>query len=104
MTKPNQLNRAKAVLPPGTDLNLATEGFKNFGQFNAAVNASLNHSGIDFADLKAAMTGITLTGEPTNQPILSLGQALQQYKGVTNLESTSTSNTTTAAPKQGRSR
>ena len=79
MSKPNQLARLKAVLPAGTDLNDATAGFKNFGQLNAAVNASRN-LGIDFADLKAAMTGTTLAGDPTNQPTLSLGQAIQQYK------------------------
>jgi hypothetical protein len=79
MSKPNQLARLKAVLPAGTDLNDATAGFKNFGQVNAAVNASRN-LGIDFADLKAAMTGTTLAGEPTNKPTLSLGQAIQQYK------------------------
>ena len=79
MSKPNQLARLKSVLPAGTDLNDATAGFKNFGQLNAAVNASRN-LGIDFADLKAAMTGTTLAGEPTNQRTLSLGQAIQQYK------------------------
>lgn len=79
MGKPNQLAKAKAVIGD-TDINLATDGFKNFGQFNAAVNASQN-LGIDFADLKAAMTGITLEGEKTNQPTKSLGQAIQQYRG-----------------------
>jgi hypothetical protein len=77
--KPNQLARAKAVLPAGTDLNDATAGFKNFGQFNAAVNAS-DRLGIEFADLKAAMTGMTLEGEPTNEPTKSLGQAIKQLK------------------------
>ena len=79
MGKPNQLAKAKAVIGD-TDINLATDGFKNFGQFNAAVNASQN-LGIEFADLKAAMTGITLEGEPTNKPTKSLGQAIQQYRG-----------------------
>jgi hypothetical protein len=79
VSKKNQLAKAQAILPPGTDLNDATAGFKNFGQFNAAVNVSTN-LGIDFADLKAAMTGITLDGEPTNQPTKSLGQAIQQFK------------------------
>jgi hypothetical protein len=78
-TKPNQLARAQAVLPPGTDLNAATAGFKNFGQFNAAVNVS-NNLGIPFADLKAAMTGITLAGDPTGEPTLSLGRAIQQLR------------------------
>ena len=78
MGKPNQLAKAKAVIGD-TDINLATDGFKNFGQFNAAVNASQN-LGIEFADLKAAMTGITIEGEKTNQPTKSLGQAIKQYK------------------------
>jgi hypothetical protein len=80
MTKPNQLAKLEAVLPPGTDINDATAGFKNFGQLNAAVNASQNLD-IEFADLKAAMTGITLEGEKTNQPTKSLGQAIKQYRG-----------------------
>jgi hypothetical protein len=78
MGKPNQLAKAKAVIGD-TDINLATDGFRNFGQFNAAVNASQN-LGIDFANLKAAMTGITLEGEKTNQPTKSLGQAIKQYR------------------------
>ena len=78
MGKPNQLAKAKAVIGD-TDINLATDGFKNFGQFNAAVNASQN-LGIDFADLKAAMTGITLEGDKTNEPTKSLGQAIKQYR------------------------
>ena len=79
MGKPNQLAKAKAVIGDTTDINLATEGFKNFGQFNAAVNASQN-LGIDFADLKASMTGITLEGEKTNLPTKSLGQSIKQYR------------------------
>ena len=78
-TKPNILAKANNVLPLNTDLNLATAGFKNFGQFVAAVNVSQNHQ-IAFADLKAAMTGLTLAGEPTGMPTVSLGQAIQQFK------------------------
>lgn len=78
--KPNQLKKALAVLPEGTDLNKATAGFKNFGQFNAAVNAAQNHA-VSFADLKAAMTGTTLDGTPTNEPTLSLGQAVKKVRG-----------------------
>jgi hypothetical protein len=73
------MDKAKAVLPANTDLNLATAGFKNFGQFQAAVNAS-NNTGIKFADLKAAMTGTTLAGESTGKPAVSLGRAIQQLK------------------------
>jgi hypothetical protein len=113
MTKPNQLSRARAVLPAGTDLNLATAGFKNFGQFNAAVNVS-QHLGISFADLKAAMTGTTLAGLPTNQPVLSLGQAIQKFKPGVNAETeadraltqanTEAATTTTTQPRHGKSR
>jgi hypothetical protein len=78
-TKPNLLAKVQGVLGPTTDLNLATAGFKNFGQFVAAVNVSNNHN-IAFADLKAAMTGQTMTGTPTGQPVLSLGQAIQTLK------------------------
>ena len=79
-TKTSILNRVKTTLPANTDLNAATSGFKNFGQFVAAVNVSKN-LGIPFADLKAAMTGTTLTGQPTKQPVASLGQAIRQLKG-----------------------
>jgi hypothetical protein len=40
------------LLPAGTDLQAASEGFKNLGQFVAAVHVSKN-LGIPFADLKA---------------------------------------------------
>jgi len=76
-TKPNMIPRARGVLPPGTDLNLATAGFKNYGQFVATVNNAQNH-GLDFAQLKALMTGIRLDGSRTGQPTLSLGQAKQR--------------------------
>ena len=78
-TKPKLLNKVTNSLPPGTDLNAATAGFKNFGQFVAAVNVS-NNLGIEFGDLKAAMTGTTLAGEPTGEGTLSLGQAIQTLK------------------------
>ena len=88
-TKPNHLAKLQSVLPPGTDLNLATLGFKNFGQLNAAVNNSINHN-IPFADLKAAMTGIRLDGTRTGLAPVSLGQAKKQIT------------TTTTAPSPGR--
>lgn len=78
-TNPNQEARLLAMLPPGTNLQEASQGFKNRGQFIAAVNASSNHN-IPFADLKAKMTGIAPGGtEPTMAP-MSLGQALQTFK------------------------
>ena len=81
-TKPNQLAKLQSVLPVGTDLNLATLGFKNFGQLNAAVNNSINHN-IPFADLKAAMTGIRLDGTRTGLAPVSLGQAKKQITTTT---------------------
>jgi hypothetical protein len=100
MTKPNQLAKLKAVLPAGTDINLATAGFKNFGQLNAAVNVSQN-LGIDFADLKAAMTGTTLTGAKTNEPTKSLGQAIQQFKPGVDADAEATSATNQANREAG---
>ena len=78
-TKPNLMAKVKASLPPGTDLNAATAGFKNFGQFIAATNVSTN-LGIDFSKLKASMTGTDLAGVATGQPTRSLGQSIQQLK------------------------
>ena len=101
MTKPNQLAKLKAVLPDGTDINLATAGFKNFGQLNAAVNVSQN-LGIEFADLKAAMTGTTLAGAKTNEPTKSLGQAIQQFKPGVNAEAEATAATAQATKDGGQ--
>lgn len=58
-------------LPPDTKVIPAAAGFKNLGQFVAAVNVSHNQ-GIDFFALKALMVG------PES---MSLGQAIQQLKG-----------------------
>lgn len=46
--------KLESRLPAGTDLMTASEGFRNLGQFVAAVNVS-NNLGIPFADLKARM-------------------------------------------------
>jgi hypothetical protein len=59
--------KLQPLLPAGTNINDAASGFKNWGQFVAAVHVSHNLN-IPFADLKAKMTGA--------QP-LSLGQAIQ---------------------------
>jgi len=56
-------------LPAGTDLMTASAGFKNLGQFVAAVNVSKN-LGIPFADLRTKMV---TDGK-------SLGQAIQVLK------------------------
>jgi hypothetical protein len=49
-------SKLQALLPPGTDLQAAAQGFKNLGQFVAAVHVSHN-LGIPFDQLKAKMTG-----------------------------------------------
>ncbi len=63
-------SRLETLLPRGTNLQQAASGFKNLGQFIAAVHVSHNLS-IPFDDLKAKMTG------PNS---VSLGKAIQQLK------------------------
>ncbi len=60
-------SKLQALLPPGTNLQTAAQGFKNLGQFVAAVHVSKN-LGIPFDQLKAKMTG---------PPPMSLGKAIQ---------------------------
>src|SRR5688572_14315365 len=76
---PNQEARLIAMLPPGTNIQDAAMGFKNRGQFMAAVNASANHQ-ISFFELKARMTGIPVGGTVPTMAPMSLGQALQSFK------------------------
>ena len=66
----NLASKLQTRLPPGTDLNAAAAGFRNLGQFVAAVNVS-NNLGLDFPALKTAMV---VDGK-------SLGQAIQAQKG-----------------------
>jgi len=63
-------SRLQTLLPGGTNLQQAASGFKNLGQFIAAVHVSHN-LGIPFDELKAKMTG------PNS---VSLGKAIQQLK------------------------
>src|SRR5512146_156857 len=57
LTSNSQLaSKLQALLPPGTNLQTAAQGFKNLGQFVAAVHVS-NNLGIPFDQLKAQMTG-----------------------------------------------
>jgi hypothetical protein len=76
--------RLKAMLPSGMTMEQAAEGFRNQGQFIAALEASKNQS-IAFADLKAKMTG---------DNAVSLGQAIQDLRP----EQTSTTTTPTTTP------
>jgi hypothetical protein len=65
----NLASKLQTRLPAGTDLNAAAAGFRNLGQFVAAVNVS-NNLGLDFTTLK---TAIVMDGK-------SLGQAIQAQK------------------------
>lgn len=95
-------SKMDSLLPKNMTLNEASMGFKNQGQFIAALHVSQN-LGIPFADLKTAMTGITpitttttggttvsatttvgtTTGTTTttsSTPLLSLGQAIHKLR------------------------
>jgi hypothetical protein len=65
----NLASKLQSRLPLGTDLMAASEGFRNLGQFVAAVNVS-NNLGLDFAKLKTAMVNDRM----------SLGQAIQSQR------------------------
>jgi hypothetical protein len=77
--------RLLTLLPAGTSIQDASQGFKNWGQFVAAAHVS-NNLNIPFTDLKTAMTGMAPgTTVPTATP-MSLGQAIQSLKGTTPTE------------------
>ena len=85
---PNLAAKIQGRLPAGTTLAQASTGFKNQGQFMAAVNVS-NNLGIDFMKLQAAMTGQTTKVDPITHEIistptgvapLSLGQSIQKLR------------------------
>jgi hypothetical protein len=73
-TNPKLASKLQSLLPPGTDLQTAASGFKNLGQFVAAVHVSHN-LGIPFDQLKAKMLA------PSSQ---SLGQAIHDLKPTAN--------------------
>ncbi len=72
---PKLSSRLQELLPLGTDLQLAAAGFKNLGQFVAALHVSRN-LGIPFDQLKAQMLDNTL----------SLGAAIQVLKPTVDAE------------------
>ena len=78
---PNQEAKLVARLPEGMTVQDAAKGFKNWGQFQAAVNASTNHN-ISFVELKSKMTGIAPGATDVTMTPMSLGQALQSF-GIT---------------------
>jgi hypothetical protein len=82
LTQNKQLSsKLSSLLPAGTDLQAAAMGFRNLGQFVAAVHVSHNLD-IPFAQLKcaelattAACPGMTVPSKSSN-----LGQAIQTLK------------------------
>ena len=77
---PKLESRLLALLPPGTNIQDASQGFKNWGQFVAATHVS-NNLGIPFDDLKSRMTGLTPGSTVPATTPMSLGQAIQSLKG-----------------------
>jgi hypothetical protein len=120
-SKPSLNSKVGSLLPQGMSLNQASKGFKNQGQFIAALHVSQN-LGIPFADLKTAMTGIrpitlpptggTTTGGATiggtttvttteGTPLLSLGQAIQKLRPTANADAAEARATTQATTDLG---
>ncbi|HET7746684.1 MAG TPA: hypothetical protein VFM29_05255 [Vicinamibacteria bacterium] len=90
--------RLNGQLPAGMTIDQAAAGFRNLGQFIAAVNVS-NNLGIPFTELRARMIGVDpLTGtDPTNTIApMSLGQAIQAVKGLDEATATQTASTALA--------
>lgn len=73
------VDRVRPLLPPGTDIAAAAAGFKNQGQFVAAVYAADN-LGIPFTDLRSRMVDNGL----------SLGQAIQSLRPGTDYDAEAT--------------
>jgi hypothetical protein len=85
---PKLAAKVASRLPADMTLAQASTGFRNQGQFLAAVNVSRN-LGIDFVKLQTAMTGQTVTVDPKTHQIItkptgdapvSLGRAIQTLK------------------------
>jgi len=74
-------SRIQSLLPPGTDLKTAESGFRNYGQFVAALHVSKNLN-IPFDQLKAKMTGVTATSSTvkTSSTPMSLGTAIHALR------------------------
>ncbi len=70
-------------LPQGMDLKTTESGFKNHGQFIAALHVPKNVM-IPFDQLKAKMTGVSVNaaGQTTNSTPMSLGKAIHGGAGV----------------------
>ena len=73
---PQKAARIEAMLPAGMTLNQASRGFRNQGQFIAALHVSQNLN-IPFRDLRRAMTG---------PDAMSLGQAIHKLRPLADAE------------------
>ena len=71
----NLADKLRSRLPKNTNVMDAAEGFRNLGQFVAAVNVS-NNLGLDFTELKMRMV----------DDGMSLGQAIQDVKTTPDVE------------------
>ena len=101
----NLASKLETRLPKGTDLMTAAEGFRNLGQFVAAVNVS-NNLGIDFVNLKTSMVddGLSLgqsiqTWKPTANSTREVSLAESQATVLINTSSTTTTTTTAKTRK-----
>jgi len=82
--------QSKGLLPSGTDLKDACDGFKNLGQCVAAIHVSHNLD-IPFACMKANMTGTPPaagttcpSGTGTSKNKMSLGKSIQALSPTAN--------------------
>ena len=69
----------QGLFPTGTDLQLASSGFKNLGQFVAAAHVSKN-LGIPFDQLKLRMLGSSTTAAESGDSPVSLGKAIKELR------------------------
>jgi hypothetical protein len=73
-------SKIQKLLPAGMDMKTAEDGFKNRGQFIAALHVSQNLN-IPFDQLKAKMTGVsTVNGQQTTSTPVSLGKAIHELR------------------------
>ena len=73
-------SKIQSLLPPGTDIKTAERGFKNHGQFIAALHVCKNLN-IPFDQLKAKMIGVTSTSTvQTSSTAVSLGKAIHALR------------------------
>ena len=91
--------RMQGLLPQGMDLKTTESGFKNHGQFIAALQVSKNLM-ILFDQLKAKMTGVSVNaaGQTTNSTPMSLGKAIHGGAGVIETSMTAEARQNAALP------